>query len=63
MARGRRPLMTAEEAAEYLRISRFTLAKVEKAGGLKPYRTPGGHRRYSVWMLNHYYEKSRRKHD
>jgi len=53
-------LMTAKEAAKYLRVSQFTLDKIERAGGLSPYRTPGGHRRYNVKMLNKYLNNSRR---
>ena len=53
-------LMTAREAAKYLRVSRFTLDKIERTGGTVPYRTPGGHRRYSVRMLNKYLNNSRR---
>ena len=52
-------LLTAKEAAAYLRISLFTLRKIEQQGLLVPYRTPGGHRRYSVEMLNEYLEHSR----
>jgi excisionase family DNA binding protein len=52
-------LMTAKEAAHYLRISLFTLRKIEQEGLIVPYRTPGGHRRYSVDMLNEYLEESR----
>jgi excisionase family DNA binding protein len=52
-------LMTAKEAAAYLRVSLFTLRKIEQQGLLVPYRTPGGHRRYSVDMLNEYLERSR----
>jgi len=55
----RRSLLTAKEAAQYLRVSLLTLSKIEKEGNLIPYRTPGGHRRYSVEMLNDYLEKSR----
>lgn len=51
--------MTAKEAAEYLRVSLLTLSKIEKQGGLVPFRTPGGHRRYSLEMLNEYLEGSR----
>jgi len=53
-------LLTAREAAEYLHISLLTLAKVERTGQLVPFRTPGGHRRYSLQMLNEYLENSRR---
>jgi len=59
MARNMTSLMTAKEAARYLRVSMFTLSKIESAGGLAPYRTPGGHRRYSLRMLNEYLNNSR----
>jgi excisionase family DNA binding protein len=52
-------LLTAREAADYLRVSAFTLRKIERIGMLVPYRTPGGHRRYSLDMLNEYLENSR----
>jgi excisionase family DNA binding protein len=52
-------LLTAKEAAKYLRISLFTLARIEKRGMLVPFRTPGGHRRYSFQMLDEYLERSR----
>ena len=52
-------LLTAREAAEYLHVSIFTLGKMEKEGLLSPFRTPGGHRRYSLRMLNDYLERSR----
>jgi excisionase family DNA binding protein len=61
MAEERMRLMTAKEAAEYLRVSMFTLSKIEREGGLVPYRTPGGHRRYSLRMLNRYLNSSRRR--
>lgn len=60
MAEAKMRLMTAKEAAKYLRVSMFTLSKIENEGGLVPYRTPGGHRRYSLRMLNEYLEKSSR---
>ena len=52
-------LLTAKEAAAYLRISLFTLRTIEQEGLIVPYRTPGGHRRYSIEMLDEYLEKSR----
>jgi len=52
-------ILTAREAAEYLRVSLYTLRKMEREGGLIPFRTPGGHRRYSLRMLEEYLEKSR----
>lgn len=51
-------LLTAKQAAAYLGIGLYTLKKIEYAGHLKPYRTPGGHRRYSQQMLDEYLEKS-----
>ncbi len=52
-------VLTAKEAAEYLRVSLYTLKRMEVEGGLMPFRTPGGHRRYSLKMLDEYLEKSR----
>jgi len=52
-------ILTAREAAEYLRVSLYTLRKMETKGSLIPFRTPGGHRRYSLRMLNEYLEESR----
>lgn len=54
-----RHLLGAKEAARYLGISLSTLTRIEKRGDLSPYRTPGGHRRYSIEMLEKYLEKSR----
>ncbi len=45
-------LLTAREAAKYLRISLSTLYRIEQRGAIQPLRTPGGHRRYTVDMLN-----------
>ena len=53
-------ILTAKEAAEYLRVSLYTLKRMESEGGLNPFRTPGGHRRYSLKMLDEYLEKSRK---
>jgi len=55
-AEERRVLLKAKEAADYLRVSLFTLNKIGREGGLTPFRTPGGHRRYSLGMLNQYLE-------
>ena len=52
-------LLAAKDAARYLGISLPTLARIEKRGELLPYRTPGGHRRYSVEMLEEYLENTR----
>lgn len=56
-------LLTAKEAAQYLRVSLLTLSKIEREGGIVPFRTPGGHRRYSLGMLHDYLEASRRRPD
>ena len=45
-------LMTAREAAKYLRVSLSTLSRMERRGLLNPLRIPGGHRRYTLSMLN-----------
>jgi len=52
-------ILTPRESAQYLRVSQFTLRKMEEQGLIVPFRTPGGHRRYSLEMLNEYLEKSR----
>ena len=57
----RKRLLTAREAAEYLAISLDTLGRMDKEGQLVPFRTPGGHRRYSLAMLDEYLERSRRR--
>jgi len=55
------PLLGAREAAEHLGVSLATLGRIEKEGELSPFRTPGGHRRYSLEMLNEYLERSRQR--
>jgi excisionase family DNA binding protein len=55
----RMTLLNAREAAQYLRVSLFTLSRIEREGGLVPFRTPGGHRRYSMRMLHQYLANSR----
>ena len=55
----RKVVLKAREAAQYLRISLFTLNKIEREGKLVPFRTPGGHRRYTLQMLNEYLEGNR----
>jgi len=61
MAEERMSLLRAREAAEYLNVSLATLGRMEKEGELTPFRTPGGHRRYSLEMLNEYLERSRQR--
>jgi excisionase family DNA binding protein len=53
-------LLTAKEAIAYLGISLNTLNRIEKRGLIQPFRTPGGHRRYDMQMLDEYLEASRR---
>ena len=54
-------LLRAREAAKYLGVSLATLYRIERDGKLTPFRTPGGHRRYSLAMLNEYLERSRQR--
>jgi excisionase family DNA binding protein len=54
-----RKLLNSRQAAHYLGISLNTLYRMEKGGLLSPFRTPGGHRRYPVEMLDLYLEHSR----
>jgi len=59
--KGDMALLRAREAARYLNVSLVTLYRIEKEGKLTPFRTTGGHRRYSLAMLNEYLEKSRQR--
>ena len=52
-------LLTSKEAVVYLGISLSTLNRIEGQGLLVPFRTPGGHRRYDVKMLDEYLESTR----
>lgn len=54
-------LITAVEAAQALGISLSTLGRMERKGYLLPYRTMGGHRRYSLTMLHDYLARSRER--
>jgi excisionase family DNA binding protein len=54
-------LLGAREAAKYLNISLATLYRIERGGKLTPFRTPGGHRRYNLAMLDEYLERSRQR--
>lgn len=57
----RKQMLNAREAAAYLGVSKNTLYRMEKDGYLIPFRTPGGHRRYKVEMLEDYLENSKKK--
>jgi excisionase family DNA binding protein len=61
MAEGKMSLLKARDAARYLNVSLATLDRIEKNRKLTPFRTPGGHRRYSLAMLNEYLEGSRQR--
>lgn len=52
--------MTLRQAAEYLGVSPTTLRKMDKEAELVPFRTPRGHRRYSLEMLEEYVQSNRR---
>jgi excisionase family DNA binding protein len=54
-----RHILNSREAADYLGISLNTLYRIEKQGDLNPFRTPGGHRRYDLKMLDEYLESTR----
>ena len=41
-------LLNIKDAASYLNVSQDTLRKWDKADKLKPLKTAGGHRRYSL---------------
>jgi hypothetical protein len=53
-------LLNARDATEYLGVSLSTLNRIEKRGMLVPFRTPGGHRRYALTMLDEYLENTRK---
>jgi hypothetical protein len=57
----RNRLLNARDAVEYLGISLSTLNRIEKQGLLVPFRTPGGHRRYGMQMLDEYLEGTRQR--
>ena len=46
-------LLSLEEAAKVLGVSKSTMRRWEAEGRLKPERTPGGHRRYRSEELTH----------
>ena len=60
MGKRRKRLLTATDAADYLGISVTTLNRMTNEGKLAPYRTRGGHRRYSLTMLDEVLDRSRR---
>ena len=51
--------MTIEQAAERLGVATSTLRRWEREGKIKPERTPGGHRRYSMSDLYPHLKRER----
>ena len=51
-------LITTNEAAKLLGVSASTIYRMEKNGLIKPFRTPGGQRRFSRTALEDYLERS-----
>ena len=47
-------LLKIKEAAQYLSVSQDTLRKWDKANKLKPLKTPGGHRKYDIDVLDNF---------
>jgi DNA-binding transcriptional MerR regulator len=46
------PTLTMSQAAELLGVQAAFLRSLDSSGFLQPYRSPGGHRRYSRHQLN-----------
>ena len=47
-------LLKMKEAAKYLNVSQDCLRKWDRANKLKPFKTAGGHRRYSTDVLDEF---------
>ena len=45
-------LLNIKQASQYLNVSQDTLRKWEKNGKITPFKTVGGHRRFSLESLN-----------
>ena len=52
-------LLKIGKAAEYLQVSEDTLRLWDKTGKLKPIKTAGGHRRYSIKQLDEFRGKTK----
>ena len=50
-------MLSIKETAAYLNVSQDTLRKWDRAGKLRPLKTPGGHRRYDTDMLDEFLGK------
>lgn len=51
-------LLNITQAADYLGVSKDALRKWDKSGKLKPFKTSGGHRRYSAIELDKFVGKN-----
>lgn len=60
---GGKRLLSMREACRYLGMSRMTLIDAEERGLIKPERTAGGHRRYTVAALRELLETTRAQHE
>ena len=54
-------MLSIGETAKYLSVSRSSLGRWDRAGLLHAYRTPGGHRRYSLDRIQHFYKNTPQK--
>ena len=52
-------LLKIGKAAEFLQVSEDTLRLWDKTGKLKPIKTAGGHRRYSIKQLDEFLGKNK----
>lgn len=58
-----RKLLNIKETASYLNVSQDTLRKWDKSGKLIPSKTPGGHRRYDIDILDNFIGKKNKRND
>jgi len=52
-------LLSTKEAAQHLGVSTSTVYRMVNNGALNPSKTPGGHRRFSIEMLEEFLESSK----
>ena len=45
-------LLNIDQASKYLKVSKTTVRRWEKEGRLRSLRTPGKHRRFTIYELN-----------
>jgi PAS domain S-box-containing protein/excisionase family DNA binding protein len=56
-------LFSIKDACNYLGVSRMTLLTSESKGLIRPSRTPGGHRRYTLEMLEEFLQSNRNNYE